>query len=212
MALLFSITLVSAGFQWNDYTTKWQLCGALAFNNTQCDLWWEGVAEFPEDNPTNHSMNESRINELINKTFAELGYNKTEIDNLINATRNSSNYTGNITGITQGQFDNWTADFSANIDENYLSKRDYDLDSGRNNNSSGSSGWDIDPMWLLAGVAVVIGLFWYAKNKKEEQQRKEASVARPSTEQEKMMRQMLELKKLQNKVEGKLEKEEGVAK
>src|SRR3990167_9834669 len=74
--ILIGIPLISAGFNHNDYVSKWMLCGAFNMTNVQCDIWWGEFADFPEI--TNQSTNQTII------TISDL--NMTEVEKKINVT------------------------------------------------------------------------------------------------------------------------------
>jgi len=111
--LIFSLTLVSAGFNYDEYVLKWQFCNALNFTEIVCDEWWGALADFPSNETQQQQVdltdyyNKTEIHAIIyhiimqNYSFAinstidnsslDLSsyYNLSQVDNMILALRDS---------------------------------------------------------------------------------------------------------------------------
>lgn len=187
ISIITTLDVISAKFERDDYDLKWSFCAMLNKTGLLCDEWWEDNSEYPES--------------LTNNASLEHYYNKSEVDKICNGT--------NMTYYLSGQ--NVTDVNRSYVDDKFLSLRNQlesDIDDlkydRRYIDDVSPSTRDIDPIWLVVGIAGIGAFMWWTNKSKQEVtpvQRGEAPTfhrkiqSRPDLEKEEEIRKLKEREK-----------------
>lgn len=162
---VFLLSFASAIYSYDDYDAKWQLCSALNYSGSECDLYWENVSDF-----SNIGFNESEF------------YSKEEVEELFENWRDALNWTeilqnqsmNNSNCVTIERYENETKDM-----RDFLYGKIQNISNGENQNyqtgyttQNNSYSKELDPAWFLVGLIIIVGIvaifiYFQSKNKKQ---------------------------------------------
>jgi len=200
----FSLTFVSSTIAYDNYQLKWQLCSALNFTGMACDVWWGSFADVQPN--------------ISNVNISAYCYSKGEIDAMFqNFTGNSTsfyylNLSSNLTAfISKSDLDNATLTLRNSIMDNYISNSTFYSElsrygySGYNSlNNTNTPGNNINPLWVIGGVIILIGGFIVYQNSRKKGKGNQSPVITNvpiSSEKQQIATMMIELEKMKNKQE-----------
>ena len=203
---VFLIPLASAGFDFTDYTMKWQLCDALNFTRIVCDTWWYSIADLPTTNTTCQVCNTTNATCGISNTTIDLSgyYTKAQVNSIVSsALQNTTdlNSTELETELKKYlpmiQYLNLSKELRDNIMKEF-DKLKEDLPSDTDNSFKLS---DINPAWILVVIVVAGGSIYLYQNKrkKEKQSKTRQEILNTDDDATKIAKMELELKKLKNR-------------
>ena len=171
--LVFGISLISATFSCNDFTSKWNYCGLMNISGIQCDNFWQNASDCSNPSNATFSLNTSNyysksdINAMFaNFTIANItnGNNSIVIYGNFSSGFVSSEVFDAFKNSTNNAFAGFVTNATYSSDLYKFSIGQYSTNNNQSNNSSQSGLFIL--MIILMALLVGVVVFFVVKQSK----------------------------------------------